>query len=116
MLKSTFRDALTVALAELHIVRRMVRTWLFAALAIGVGLYVYHDWSVLHSFMGLVAAPRFALPGFGILTLWILLAGLVFLAFDVRARDERERVAEGAGLPSTLERRLASPNNSRMRA
>ena len=94
MLKRTFRDALTVALAELHIVRRMVRTWLFAALAIGVGLYVYHDWSVLHSFTGLVAAPRFALPGFGILTLWILLAGLVFLAFDVRARDERERVAE----------------------
>ena len=94
MLKRTFRDALTVALAELHIVRRMVRTWLFAALAIGVGLYVYHDWSVLHSFMGVVAAPRFALPGFGILTLWILLAGLVFLAFDVRARDERERVAE----------------------
>ena len=59
-----------------------------------LGLYVYHDWSVLHSFMGVVAAPRFALPGFGILTLWILLAGLVFLAFDVRARDERERVAE----------------------
>ena len=94
VLEMTFGDAWTVALAELHIVRRMVRTWLFAALAIGVGLYVYHDWSVLHSFMGLVAAPRFALSGFGILTLWILLAGLVFLAFDVRARDERERVAE----------------------
>lgn len=94
VLKRTFGDALTVALAELHIVRRMVRTWLFAALAIGVALYIYHDRSVLHSFMGLVTAPRFALPGFGILTLWILLAGLVFLAFDVRARDERERVAE----------------------
>ena len=89
-----FGDALTVALAELRIVWRMVRTWLFSALAISVGLYVYHDWSVLHSYTGLVAAPRFALPGFGILTLWILLAGLVFLAFDVRARDERERVAE----------------------
>ena len=90
----TFGDAWTVALAELRIVWRMVRTWLFSALAISVGLYVYHDWSVLHSYTGLVAAPRFALPGFGILTLWILLAGLVFLAFDVRARDERERVAE----------------------
>lgn len=72
----------------------MVRTWLLAALAIGVALYIYHDRSVIHSFMGMVAAPRFALPGFGILTLWILLAGLVFLAFDVRARDERERVVE----------------------
>lgn len=94
MFSGGFGDALTVALAELHIVRRMVRMWVFAALAVGVGLYVYHDWSVLHSFTGLVAAPRFALPGFGILTLWILLAGLVFLAFDVRARDERERIAE----------------------
>ena len=94
VLKSTFGDALTVAFAELRIVRRMVRMWVFAALAVGIGLYVYHDRSVIHSFMGLVAAPRFALPGFGTVVLWILLVGLVFLAFDVRARDERERVAD----------------------
>ena len=94
MLAGTFGDAMAVATAELRIVRRMTRIWLFAALAIGVGLFAYHSWSVQHSWMGLTTAPRFALPGFGIFTLWILLAGLVFLAFDVRARDERERIAE----------------------
>ena len=86
--------ALATAASELRIARRTVRTWVFAVLAIGVGLAIYHGWSVQHSQMGLVAPPRFALPGFGILVLWILVAGIVFMAFDIPGRDARERVAE----------------------
>ena len=85
--------ALAAAAAELRIARRTVRTWVFAALAIAVGLVVYHTWSIQHTQMGIATHPRFALPGFGILVLWFLVAGNVFLAFDIPGRDARERVA-----------------------
>ncbi|MCY3620366.1 MAG: hypothetical protein OXH68_01475 [Gammaproteobacteria bacterium] len=86
--------ALAAATAELRIARRMVRTWVFAALAVGVGLAVYHTGSIQHTQMGLAAPPRFALPGLGILVLWVLVAGTVLLAFDIPGRDARERLAE----------------------
>ena len=92
-LLNPFQVALAAAAAELRIARRTVRTWVFAALAVAVGLLVYHIWSIQHSQMGMMAHPRFALPGFGILVLWVLVAGIVFLAFDIPGRDARERVA-----------------------
>ena len=82
-----------VAAAEFRLARRMVRTWVFAFIAVAGGLFAYHLWSGPATF-GATAAPRFALPGLGMLSLWVLLVGLVFLAFDIRARDERERVVE----------------------
>ena len=88
------RSAVAVAAAELQVARRVVRTWVFAALALGVGLAIYHVWAVEHSMMGRVAHPRFAMPSLGFLTLWTLLAGIVFLAFDIPVRDQRERVAD----------------------
>ena len=87
------RIALAAAAAELRIARRTIRIWVFAALAIAVGLVVYHTWSIQHTQMGIATHPQFALPGFGILVLWILVAGIVFLAFDIPGRDARERVA-----------------------
>ena len=81
-----------VAAAEFRLARRMVRTWVFAFIAVVGGLFVYHLWSGPATF-GATAAPRFALPGIGMLTLWALLFGVVLLAFDIRARDERERIA-----------------------
>ena len=86
--------ALATAAAELRIARRTIRTWVFAALAVAVGLFVYHTWSIQHLQMGNVTHPRFALPGFGMLVLWVLIAGIVFLAFDIPGRDARERVGE----------------------
>ena len=38
--------------------------------------------------------PRFIMAGVGSFFLWVLLAAMIFLAFDVRARDARERMAE----------------------
>ena len=82
-----------VFVAELRSVRRMVRTWLFVVAVLGAGALAYGAFSVLHSLGGGIA-PRFALPGFGLLMLWALLVGLVFVASDARARDEAAQIAE----------------------
>ena len=76
---------LAVAAAEFRGARRLSRTWLWGFLVVAGGSFVYLGWS------GSVA--RFALPGVGMLLLWVLLIGVVFLAFDIRARDARERIA-----------------------
>ncbi|MXY56388.1 MAG: hypothetical protein F4Y41_08300, partial [Gammaproteobacteria bacterium] len=94
MTTGTLGKAIAVAVAELRITRRVVRTWVFAALALGIGLVIYHGWSMAGTMFSETTPPRFALPGFGVPALWILIAGIVFLAFDIRARDEHERVAE----------------------
>jgi len=78
------RAALAVAAAEFRQARRLGRTWLLGFLAVVGGSLVYLEGS---------GAPRFALPGVGTLLLSVLLIGVVFLAFDIRARDERERIA-----------------------
>ena len=38
--------------------------------------------------------PRFLISGFGSPMLWLLLAGTVFMAFDIGVRDRRERIAD----------------------
>ncbi|MDE0442790.1 MAG: hypothetical protein OXL38_11780 [Gammaproteobacteria bacterium] len=42
MTNRTLGKAIAVAVAELRIARRVVRTWVFAALALGIGLVLYH--------------------------------------------------------------------------
>ena len=85
-------DGLAVATAEFRQARRLSRTWLVAFFVVAGGLFVYHLWSGPATFGG-TAAPRFALPGIGMLMLWVLFFGVILLAFDIRARDERERIA-----------------------
>ncbi len=82
-----------VCAAELRAARRMLRTWLFATVAFGFGAANYTASSVNHVWLG-GAPPRFNLPALGLLTLWILLVGVVFMTFDGRARDETARMAE----------------------
>ncbi len=83
---------LAVAVAEIRQARRLNRTWLLGFLVAVGGLLVYLVWSG-GSYTG-YAPTRFALPGIGMLLLWVLLFGVVLMAFDMRARDERERIAE----------------------
>lgn len=52
------RSAGAVAAAELRVARRVVRTWVFAALALGVGLAIYHVWAVEHSFQVFALSPQ----------------------------------------------------------
>lgn len=94
------REALAVAGAEARSARRLARTWLFASLAllIGIGAYVYY--TVIHGMVSGFSATlgfinaRFLLASLGIFANAILVVALVFLAFDIRARDLREHMAE----------------------
>ena len=76
---------LAVAAAEFRQARRLSRTWLLGFFVVVGGLFGYLFGA--ESFGGPV------MPGVGMLSLWVLLIGVIFLAFDIRARDERERIA-----------------------
>ena len=84
---------LAFAVQGMRVARRSVRTWVFGALAVGAGFALYHYFSPIHVF-GQSSAPRFSVPGFGGIALYVLLVGLLFLTFDVRQRDRRERIGE----------------------
>lgn len=104
MTHSRFRkgrqDWLAVSLAELRSVRRLARTWVFLALGISVVGIAYWYYSYLHatsSFSYLNSGntlPRFTTAYFNSYVLWFFMGAMVFLAFDLRHRDVRERVAE----------------------
>ena len=84
-------DVLAVAAAEFRQARRLSRTRLMGFLMVVGGLYLV--WGAGAGPFGANVPPWFALPGVGMLLLWVLHIGVVFLAFDIRARDERERIA-----------------------
>lgn len=92
--------AVAVAAGELRGARRRWRTWLCVGVGISV-LFVLHGfYAYAHAEMsGSDAAMAFFSPRFGAsygqaYVLWLLLAGLLLVAFDVRHRDRRERMAD----------------------
>lgn len=91
---------LAVARAEIRSVRRLIRYWIFSVLSVGITFFIYIYYSFIHGFVSRLTAtagaagPRFLMSVMGIYILAIFILGLIFLAFDVRARDERERMAE----------------------
>lgn len=87
---------LAAARAELLRTMRLSRTWLFALLAtlIGVGLYQLGASLHLYQLVYHQPVPRFGLQGYGLLALAVLLFGTIFLAFDMRRRDVRARMAD----------------------
>lgn len=91
---------LGVARAEARLTRRLVRYWLFVGLSLLFGALNYLNLYVIHYFFSANSAsaaalnPRFFISGFATNFLLIFLVGLVFLGFDVRARDTRERMSE----------------------
>ena len=94
------RKIVAITMAEIRSARRLARTWIFAGLALVVGIGQFIFFSFMHgTASGMSAsaglmAPRFILSYMGIYYVWVLMVGLVFLAFDVRARDQRDRIAE----------------------
>ena len=78
---------------ELRSVRRSARTWVFAALAVGLGFGLYLYLFGAHGF-GQTSAPRLNVPGYGGLALCALLLGVLALAFDGPSRDRRALVAD----------------------
>ena len=94
-------DAILTALkAEVRLTRRLVRYWVFCTLAMFTGLAIYLYYCLLHAFFSSYSAtaasigPRFLIGAMGLYFLGVFLVGLVFLAYDVRARDVRERMVE----------------------
>ena len=78
---------------ELRSVRRSARTWVFAALAVGLGFGLYLYLFGAHGF-GQTSAPRLNVPGYGGLALCVLLLGVLALTFDGPSRDRRALVAD----------------------
>ena len=81
--------------------RRLARTWLFFVLASVLGFVSYLYYGVVHAFgsgymvtAGMIASPKVLFVVFGSSMLLVLQICLVFLAFDVRARDRRDRIHE----------------------
>ena len=91
---------LGIARAETRLARRLVRYWVFTSLAILVGSALYTYYYVIHRFASGFSAtvsainPRYLIMGFGTWYLMIFAIGLIFLGFDVRSRDQRERMHE----------------------
>lgn len=91
---------LGVAKAEARLSRRLVRYWVFQSLAglVGFAFFLYYYWLhyLFSSWSGTASMlnPRFLISAVGIYYLVAFLLGLVFLGYDVRARDSRERMAE----------------------
>ena len=89
-----------IARAEMRSLRRLTRYWVFSILAILVAFAGYMQYAVIHSLASSMSAtvgimgPRYLVSALGLYVLIIFLVGLVFMAFDVRARDVRERMAE----------------------
>ena len=92
---------IAVAVAEMRSARRLVRTWMFIAVAIIFGLGGYGQQVFFHAVgsgqsttIGGMMAPRFVIANLGAQMAWVLMVALIFLAFDIRARDSRERMQE----------------------
>ena len=92
--------ALAAALAEMRSARRLARTWLFTTIAVGLPFAYFLVRTIEHAAifgsepLSMVTAPRYAMPEAGFLALIAFLACTLFLAFDMRGRDRRERMMD----------------------
>jgi hypothetical protein len=91
---------MAIARAERLINRRLARYWGFLGAAYLTASFLYLLYTSLHgfysSYSGTIGAisPRFLLSIIGLFYLVIFLFGTIFLAFEIRARDCRDRFAE----------------------
>ncbi|HJN49578.1 MAG TPA: hypothetical protein QF924_03780 [Pseudomonadales bacterium] len=87
-----------VARAEIRTNRRLIHYWVYAAIAVVIGIGTYAQFSFAHgTYSGMSATvgmvgPRYLIAQAGFNLLVVFLAGITFLAFDIRARDTRDRM------------------------
>ena len=103
-MEGSFRQALRagvgVAWAEMRSARRLARTWLFIVLSLGGGLLAFFGLTVMQVLGSTLSpsfaafGPRFLVASVGVFVLWLFMVALLFLAFDVRARDRRDRMVD----------------------
>ena len=93
-------QTLAVAVAEARSLWRLPRTWILSAFAIAAGLTAYTVLAHLHATYSYLsstagsASPRFLVHFFGVAPLWVILFGVVSLAFDGKHRMVRSRIAD----------------------
>jgi len=81
-------------------VRRLFRFWFFAGVALLLGLVMYAYYWAIHGLASGWSAsigtfsPKFLIAQTASWQTTVLAIGVVFLAFDLRARDRRDRVIE----------------------
>ena len=97
--RNPVQEFVAVAVAEMRAARRMARTWVFVALTTLFGVATYVAFSAMHAVSGFASTmgsfgPKVLVTSIGMNMAVVLIVGMVFLAFDVRARDQRERMAE----------------------
>lgn len=91
---------MAIARAETRVTRRLARYWVFMILSSLIALIAYLQYSIYHGFFSTQSAtiallsPRLLVSVYGGNYLFIFALGAIFLAFDVRARDQRERIIE----------------------
>jgi ABC-type transport system involved in multi-copper enzyme maturation permease subunit len=96
----SFSNLWGIARAEMRLTRRVVRFWIFTVIAALFALLAFVNFFFIHfafSFASASAAsayPRFFMGAFGSNFVFFVLIGLIFLGFDLRARDTRERMVE----------------------
>ena len=89
-----------LARAEARLTRRLVRYWIFVTAATVMAAVSWGWFFFIHrmfswgSASAATANPRFFLSNFGGGFLFIFFLGLIFLGFEIRARDKRERIVE----------------------
>ncbi|MFC1839697.1 hypothetical protein ACFL1N_08965 [Thermodesulfobacteriota bacterium] len=94
-----FKSVLSISKAESRVTRRLARYWIFLLFSYLLAFFMYIRNSVMHYFSSYTAtaglvSPKYLISISGLLFLIIYTVGVVFLAFDVRARDKRERMSE----------------------
>lgn len=95
-----FAAVMGIARSEARLTRRLARYWVFQVIALLAAFAIYGWYTFLHwlasSFSGTVAliGPRFLFSFIGNWSVLVLCAGIVFLAFDIRARETKERMVE----------------------
>ena len=89
-----------LAIAEMRSCRKLLRTWLLIAIASSLFIYQWIILSqsyirdTLNSPIAGVLGPRYTIFQFAPLVVMCFALGIVFLAFDVRSRDVRDRIFE----------------------
>jgi ABC-type transport system involved in multi-copper enzyme maturation permease subunit len=89
-----------IARSELRLTRRLARYWVFVSIAALAAILNYVNFYFVHYFFSPYSAsaaaanPRFFMSQFGVNFVLLFLLGVVFLGFDLRARDRRERIVE----------------------
>lgn len=95
-----FNNIWAVARMERRQTRRLARYWVFLAIAYFFGIAGYVYYSVLHALFSSLSAsvgmigPRYLMGAIALYYLVGFVLGIVFLGFDVRARDIREGIVE----------------------